>query len=388
VGVGRVSPGAGEIDGVPIEAVVSPTSAEQVAACVKVAADLGVPLVARGGGSKLHLGNPLAARRALVLDTSGLDAPLDLRPDEGVAILGAGVKLDALAGALAERGKESLLDPLYPGATVGGAIAADPIGPEYALDRRLRSDLLGIEVVLSGGQIASAGGQVVKNVTGFDLVRLYCGSLGTLGVITRASVRLRALPGAVRCFARGYADVDPGLAGAGALRAAGVEPQGAVLRPTPNGVELVWRLAGSPVAVARAAARYAGDEVDLEVWREIRSAAIAPPSEARARVRLGARPTDSGALCAALSEHGGTLALALPLAGIVFGELPAAALEPLAAAAARAGWALFVEHAALASRRRLDVFGPEPGGIGLMRALKRRFDPDGRFSPGRFAGRI
>jgi glycolate oxidase FAD binding subunit len=271
---------------------------------------------------------------------------------------------------------------------VGGAIASDPVGAEYALDRRLRSDLLGIEVVLSGGQIASAGGQVVKNVTGFDLVRLYCGSLGTLGVITRASVRLRALPEVTRCLTRGFTDIASGLAAVGALRAAGIEPRAAVLRLARAGVELIWRLVGSDVAVKRATARWPGDELGDAVWSDIRSAAISAPPENRARVRLGARPTDTGALCEALASQGGSLRLALPLAGIAFGDLPSSGLEPLVALAGRAGWLLVVEQASLALRRSVDVFGPEPGGIELMRALKRRFDPDGRFSPGRFAGKI
>jgi glycolate oxidase FAD binding subunit len=387
VGAAHVAQGPGEIDGVAIEAVVSPASAEQVAACVKLAADLRVALVARGGGSKLHWGNPLAAKRAVLLDTARLLEPFELRADEGVAILGAGVRLAQLADRLSAQGKLCLLEPLHAGATVGGAIAADPIAPEYALDRRLRSDLLGIEVVLAGGQIARAGGQVVKNVTGFDLVRLYCGSLGTLGVITRASVRLRALPERVRILARSYPDVASGLAGAGALRAAGVEPAGAALRPTPNGVELVWRLAGSDAAVARAAARFPGEDAPVAAWETVRREVVGADAGDRVALRLAARPTDGAPLCAALRAQGGTLRVALPLAGIVFGELPASGLEPLLGAASSAGWALFVERAPLALRRRIDVFGPEPAGLALMRALKRRFDPDGRLAPGRFAGR-
>jgi glycolate oxidase FAD binding subunit len=387
VGAQHVAPAAGELDGVRLEAVVSPENPEELSACVEIAADERIALVPRGGGSKLHWGNPLAAGRALLLDTTRLDAPLELQPEEGVAVLGAGVRLDALDTAAAACGKQTLLEPLHPGATVGGAIAADPIGPGYGLDRRLRSDLLGIEVVLASGQVARAGGRVVKNVTGFDLVRLYCGSLGTLGLVTRASVRLRALPECVRIRARGYPDAASGLAGAGALRAAGVEPAGAALRPQGRGVELIWRLAGSEIAVARAAARFAGDEVPHGRWDEVRRAVLGGDVGERVALRLAARPTDTGALCDALAAHGGQLRAALPLAGVAFGELPAAALEPLLGAAEGAGWALFVERAPLALRRRVDAFGPEPGGIELMRALKRRFDPDGRFSPGRFAGR-
>jgi len=227
----------------------------------------------------------------------------------------------------------------------------------------------------------------VKNVTGFDLARLYCGSLGTLGVITRASVRLRALPERVSVRARSYPDVESALAGAGALRAAGVEPTGAALRASARGIELLWRLSGSEVAVARGAARFAGDEAPPAEWEAVRRAVIGADAGERALLRLAARPTDSAALCDALAAHSGALRAALPLAGVVFGEVSAAAFEPLLASASAQGWALFLERAPLALRRRVDAFGPEPGGLALMRALKRRFDPGGLLAPGRFAGR-
>jgi glycolate oxidase FAD binding subunit len=225
-------------------------------------------------------------------------------------------------------------------------------------------------------------------VTGFDLVRLYCGSLGTLGVITRANVRLRARPERVRIQLRRFADAEAALAAAGALRAAGVEPAGAALCARPGGVDLVWRLAGSEGAVARAAARFAGDEAPAAAWEEVRRAVLGKNPGERAFLRLAARPTDSAALCAALASHGGALRAVLPLAGVVFGEVSSAAFEPLLAEAASQGWALFLERAPLALRRRVDAFGPAPGGLELMRALKRRFDPEGRLSPGRFAGRL
>jgi glycolate oxidase FAD binding subunit len=387
VGAAHVAPGGGRLDAAVIEAVVSPASAEEVGACLKLAADAGWAVVARGGGSKLHWGNPLAAARALLLDTTRLVEPFDVQAEEGIAELAAGVRLEELERALARAGKQSLLDPLHPDSTVGGAIAADPIGLEYSLDRRPGKDLLGIEVVLAGGQIARAGGRVVKNVTGFDLVRLYCGSLGTLGVITRACVRLRALPEAVRVLTRPYADATAALGGAGSLRAAGVEPAGAVLRSSDRGAELLWRLAGSEAAVARAAARFAGDEVEAQVWDALREALHGAESDERVALRLAARPTDTSALCAALLSHGGRLRLALPLAGVVFGDLPASALDAAYAQAGASGWALFVERAPAELRARFDAFGPASGDLDLMRALKRRFDPDGRLAPGRFAGR-
>jgi FAD/FMN-containing dehydrogenase len=104
------------------------------------------------------------------------------------------VRLGELSRRATACAKTSVLEDLPPDGTLGGALAADPFGPDWTLDRRLRNEVLGVEIALANGELVVAGGRVVKNVTGFDLVRLYCGSLGTLGVLTRATVRLRALP--------------------------------------------------------------------------------------------------------------------------------------------------------------------------------------------------
>ena len=195
------------LDGVPVVAVLRPADAGQVAACLADARAHGVAVVAGGGGSKLALGNRSRADELVRLDLGRLGEPAEVQADEGIASFGAGVSVARAERMAGERGMRTTLETGFAGATVGGTIAADPVGVESSLDQRLRHDLLGLEVALPNGTVSWCGGRVVKNVTGFDLVRLYCGSFGTLGVVTRATLRVYPLPESRLVFARECASV-------------------------------------------------------------------------------------------------------------------------------------------------------------------------------------
>jgi glycolate oxidase FAD binding subunit len=382
-------PAASTLDGAKVEAVVRPGGAEQVAACLGAAREAGIPLVARGGGSKLHWGNRPDAGALVLLDLSRLNAAPELEPDEGIATVEAGVAVSALARAAAEHGVRTSLDGSFPNATVGGTIAADPIGPTHSIEHRPRNDLLGLQVALPNGELTRAGGKVVKNVTGFDLVRLYCGSLGTLGVITRATLRLRSSPAARLVLRRDFSRLDSALGAAAELMSAPLEPAGIGLRPSGASTALLWLLEGGGPSVAEYAGRFEGEDAGAEAWAELgREIGTPEPQTGSARVRLGARPTDTASICRKLEGLAGAraLRLALPRAGVAFAEIPAESLPELWREAAAQGWMLFVER--LPAELDYDVFGPEPGGLPLMRALKRRFDPDRVLAPGRYVGRI
>src|SRR5262245_52378941 len=135
VGAAHVSrPGSETQCGARVEAVVRPGSAAEVGACLRAASESGVAVLPVGGGSKLGFGNPLDTSSCIRRELGRVGEHVALDPDEGVAELDAGAKLDAVARAAAAAGKVTLLDPLHPGATVGGAIAVDPVTPEASLD--------------------------------------------------------------------------------------------------------------------------------------------------------------------------------------------------------------------------------------------------------------
>ena len=152
------------------------------------------------------------------LRTSKLDRILEHEAGDLTCTVEAGIRLSALGEALAAHGQMLALDP--PGdPTVGACLAGNLSGPRRHRYGTMRDLVIGATVVLGDGTVASSGGKVVKNVAGYDLGKLLCGSVGTLGLIARVSLRLHPVPDALaRLFARPTActEIDADLA---ALRA-------------------------------------------------------------------------------------------------------------------------------------------------------------------------
>ncbi len=391
VGSEHVEHPVGEVlDGVAIRAVVRPADARQVAACVRAAADERLALVPCGGRSKLAWGNPCSASEVVLLDLSRLDRPCEIDAREGIARLGAGVRVAELCERLRAIGKRARLPSLHARATVGGSVAADPFDPARTLEGSLRQDLLGLEVALANGELTRCGGSVVKNVTGFDLVRLYCGSAGTLGVITEVILRLRPLHEASQVRARACENLEEALLWVAQLQARGAAPDAALLEPHGAGFRLLWLLEGGLSDVEERARRFAGEAVEGSSW----SAALArwaelPPAD-QVALRVAARSADLPVMLAALLDccgAEGVVSIA-PLLGAIRVCGSPAGLPALVERAQREGWALFVDAAPLEAKRLCDVYGPAPDALSVLRAVKARFDPQRTLAPGRFVARI
>jgi glycolate oxidase FAD binding subunit len=390
VGVSHVErPASLWLAGSRVSAIVRPANAHELAACLRAASSAGSAIVACGGGTRQHFGNPLDARECVRLELGRICSHVDVDPDEGIATLDAGVRIGELARRAQACAKTSALLSLPHDGTIGGALASDPFVPDWTLDRRLPNEVLGVDVALANGELTSAGGRVVKNVTGFDLVRLYCGSLGTLGVITRATVRLRAAPECERLVSARFPSLELGVQAFAHAALAG-DPAAAALRPDGTGAELVCRFAGDEKAVALQAARVPGDEAPLATWAKLRAELATPPAPDRARIRLSARPSDVAGMCRAVRAAAGEGALrgVFPLAGSVVAEVDDSALPPLAVLAERLDAVFLAERAPAAGPAPCDVFGPPPSSIALMRSVKARFDPRRVLAPGRFVGGI
>lgn len=190
-----------EIDGVPGDLpTVAPASEEEMAAVMAHATERALPVAIWGGGTHRSIGNESSPR--LAVGTGALDTIMAWEPDDLTVVVGAGMTVDALEAALAERGQTAVLPERAAGATVGGVVAA-AVSPY----RRLRygptrDRLLEVRAVTGDGRIVKGGGRVVKNVSGYDLPRLYTGSLGSLGCITSVCLKLWPLTetaATVRC---------------------------------------------------------------------------------------------------------------------------------------------------------------------------------------------
>jgi len=173
-----------EVDDLGVGATVQPADGEALSRAVLALGRLGLAGIARGAGRHLALGNP-PERADVFLATDRLSGVDAFEPSEGVCHAGSGVRLGDLRARIGAEGWEVPLDA-PDDASLGGALAASVLGPRSHGYGAPRDAVLGLEVVLGTGERTRCGGRVVKNVTGYDLAKLYVGSLGTLAVIEGA----------------------------------------------------------------------------------------------------------------------------------------------------------------------------------------------------------
>jgi glycolate oxidase FAD binding subunit len=165
---------------------------EQLAERIRAAAGNATPLRIRGGGSKDFYGEQLHGE---LLETAPLAGIISYEPSELVVTARAGTPLAALEAVLAERGQCLPLEPpqFAGGGTVGGMVAAGLSGPARASAGSARDYVLGLTMINGRGELLVFGGQVIKNVAGYDVSRLMAGSLGTLGLITEVSLKVLSM---------------------------------------------------------------------------------------------------------------------------------------------------------------------------------------------------
>jgi glycolate oxidase FAD binding subunit len=389
-----------EVDAVPVCATLCPEDGAGLARGLGAIARCGAAALPRGGGTHLDLGN-LPVRADLLLSTRRLCDVDEFEPAEGVCHARAGTPLRALREAVSAEGWELPLDVPDADATLGGAIASAAVGPRTQAYGLPRDIVLGLEVVLATGARTRCGGRVVKFFNDTATTEIYTGSLGSLGVIEGAWLRLRPAPECARVLEAPPAPIDVacarGLDAArrSAVRACALSTAGdAALRCT---VEL----AGDALSVERDAA-YLADALAAETAPDAALDAVLhlqrdPPGPRGLRFRLAALPDRLAACAAHLAAAGGRLLIypGLNLLYVTFAledgadRAGADRLFHLVAELARASAGeLVCEAAPPAAKRERDVFGTDPAALPLLRALKAHFDPDGVLSPGRFAGRL
>ncbi|WP_367134163.1 FAD-binding oxidoreductase [Saccharothrix sp. HUAS TT1] len=175
-------------------AVVLPTSAEQVRAVVRACAAARTPIVPRGAGSGLS-GAANAVEGCVVLVTTKMNAILEIDPDNRLAVVEPGVVNLDLRAAVEKHGLFYPPDPSsYDWCTIGGNLSTNAGGLCCVKYGVTTDSVLGLDVVLADGELLRTGRRTVKGVAGYDLTKLFVGSEGTLGVITRATLALRPLP--------------------------------------------------------------------------------------------------------------------------------------------------------------------------------------------------
>ncbi|MGH7355477.1 MAG: FAD-binding oxidoreductase, partial [Candidatus Rokuibacteriota bacterium] len=310
------------VEGSSPEAAVFPGSVDEVAAVVRLAGELDVPVLPWGGGTAATVGAP-PARPGVVLGLGRLNRLLEHEPGDLTATAEAGMTVGALQSALATRGQWVSLDPGDGDrATLGGVLAANASGPRRHLYGTARDLLIGLTAVAADGSVVRGGGKVVKNVAGYDLPKLFVGSWGTLGVIVEATVKLRPRPAAERLLAARFDRLQDAGAAARALLASDL---------IPNAVEILDPGTCAGLGLAASPSLVVGfdglaEQVD---WQATELAALAPPLGGHDMMELD--PTVWARLAA-----GARSAFPSPAAVMAFSVLPARVAELMEQGAAAA----------------------------------------------------
>jgi glycolate oxidase FAD binding subunit len=353
-----------------------------------------------GAGTKRAFGR--AASCDDVLDLSGLNGVVAYEPEELILTVKAGTPVAEITALLESRNQRLGFEPADWGpllgasagkATIGGVLSADASGSAAVRYGRARDSLLGYRAVNGLGEAYKAGGKVVKNVTGFDLPKLMCGAMGTLGVLTEVTLRLYPKPPDTAVLIVRDVSPEDGLAALRTIWSSPLEATGlsylparaafAVVGDVGRGAAFI-RLEGAPEplrekiegakallggktesidgAVESVAAMFGAQDVD--VWR-----VFVPPADAAAVIAKIQPP----AWCA--DWAGGLLWV---------GMLPGNDGARLRELIAPFGGHAMLVRASEATRSRVRVFHPEPPArAALTKAVKAAFDPLGLFNPGR-----
>jgi glycolate oxidase FAD binding subunit len=388
------------VGGMPVRYVATPTSTEETAEVLRVAAQHALRVVPRGAGTKQDWGLPPEAVD-LVVDTTRLSGVVEHAAGDLVAVVRAGTRMADLQDCLSGAGQQLALDTPLTSATLGGTVAANTSGPRRLLYGTMRDLLIGITFVRADGVVAKAGGKVVKNVAGYDFGKLLVGSFGTLGVITEVALRLHPLP-RVR-HAVSVRTADAASAAETALR---------VLRSqlAACAVEIDQPADGAATVTVLLEGVEAGVAHRVEACRLVLGpgADAGEPPDGFGRypfqagdvgLKITTTSTGLGAVLAAARATGQLRGVPLPVrasaVGVLYAALPSdvdpptagRVVEDVRAAAAEHGGSVVVLTAPPPVRDALDVWGPVPG-LDLMRRLKDQLDPDRRLAPGRFVGGI
>jgi glycolate oxidase FAD binding subunit len=395
---------------------LKPRDAKEVEDAVRWALGEEKPLEVMGQGSKRAVGRP--SQTDLTLDLTGLSGVTLYEPAELVLSAKAGTPLAEIEALLDENNQQLGFEPIdygpllggEPGqGTIGGMIAANLSGPRRIKAGAARDHFLGVTAVTGRGDTIKSGGRVVKNVTGYDLCKLFAGSWGTLGVMTDVTVKVLPKPETEATVIVTALDDARACAAMAAAMGSPYDVSGAAHLPD----HVASWFDGLPKAEATTALRLEGhapsvahrketlaalmkpfgpvallDEQDsAALWRSIRDVKPSPAEAARARPlwRISVPPARGNEIAATITPAaqmfydwaGGLIWVAMP-----FAEEPDAAAVR-GAVAKLDGHAMLV-RAPASVRAALDVFAPEPAGLAaLSKRVKESFDPKGVLNPGR-----
>ncbi len=422
------------VDGKLARAVVLPGSVEEVSAIMAFTSAEGLKVVPWGSGTKMALGG-IPERVDLVVVLCRLSGVVDYEPADMTATFRAGSLLKEAQAILGRNGQYIGLDPPNADlATLGGILATNSSGPRRLRYGASRDLVIAIRVAHADGKVTKGGAKVVKNVSGYDMNKLYIGSLGTLGIIVEATFRLHPKPAVERTLVAPLDSIDAVRGVVARILDSPLVPFAVELlnqeasRRVAEQAGLPWPKERYGLAVAIGSIRPEAVDAQLETvrrlcreagsaegsvldgrvqeafWRATRDFALGdglqsvlkasvPLAKVADAVRVGEEVAAKQGLRLGVVSEAGSGIIRYHLAGETasderFRQGVVEAVNRLRAFAQEAGGNVVILKAPPEVKSRVDVWGLAEKALSLMRRPKAEFDPQRILNPGRFVGGI
>ena len=395
--------------------IVYPSIAEELKSVITRAYSNGWGVLPCGSGTKLGWGG-MSKGVDLVVSTERLNRVVEHAVGDLTVTVEAGVKFADLQEILLKTGQFLPLEPAYPQeATIGGIVATADSGSWRQRYGGVRDMLLGISFVRSDGQIAKAGGRVVKNVAGYDLMKLFTGSYGTLGILTEVTLRVYPVQEAAATVVL-TGEKEAIASATKTLLASALTPTAVDLLSTKlvtqlglgQGMGLMVRFQSVTDSVKEQSSRLleVGQQLGLQgtlytdaneanLWQSLQEQIWTAPHEPAITCKIGVLPTAAVTTLTQLDTLTSSTGLGFIHAGSGLGRLrldpaavtPETILEMRRHCQAQSGF-LTVLEAPISLKQQLDVWGYNSSALNIMSQIKQQFDPKNLLSPYRFVGGI
>ena len=403
--------------GTKIDCTVYPNTQEELAAVIAWARNNRWGVLPTGSGSKLDWGglvkldpaNPPGAGGFAAASTARLNRLVEHAVGDLTVTAEAGMKFADLQLLLAAAGQFLPIDPAYPQqATLGGIVATADAGSLRHRYRGVRDLLLGMNFVRSDGKIAVAGGRVVKNVAGYDLMKLFTGAYGTLGVISQVTFRVYPLPessGTVVLTGKVNAlSQTAQILLSSALTPSAIDllsPQLVAKLGLGKGTGLIVRFQSIAPSVKQQSARLleVGEKLglqgtscceneDSQLWQRLPETMWDSGTKSAIICKIGIRPSEAVTAINELPVQDALIHAGSGLGVLRFEAATAETLLQVRRGCEAKGGFLTVLAAPADIKQQLDVWGYNGSAIDLMRRIKQQFDPENVLSPHRFISGI
>jgi glycolate oxidase FAD binding subunit len=405
------------VPGTKIDCTVYPNTQEELAAVIAWTRNNRWGVLPAGSGSKLDWGglvkldpaNPPGAGAIVAVSTARLNRLVEHAVGDLTVTAEAGMKFADLQQILAAAGQFLPIDPAYPQqATLGGIVATADAGSLRHRYRGVRDLLLGMTFVRSDGKIAVAGGRVVKNVAGYDLMKLFTGAYGTLGVISQVTFRVYPLPessgtvvltGEVNALSQ-----TAQILLSSALTPSAIDllsPQLVAKLGLGKGTGLIVRFQSIAPSVKQQSARLleVGEKLGLQgtscceneedqLWQRLPETMWDSGTTSAIICKIGIRPSEAVTAINELPVQDALIHAGSGLGVLRFESATADTLLQVRRGCEAYGGFLTVLAAPADIKQQLDVWGYNGSAIDLMRRIKQQFDPENLLSPHRFISGI